>query len=67
MSHIDVVLVKESQWKHPPFAAVEEDGYLYGRGTVDTKRLTVMELAAFWRWRKMRIQETVCLPSGDLR
>ena len=47
MSHIDVVLAKESQWKHPPFAAVEEDGYIYGRGTVDTKQLTVMELAAF--------------------
>ena len=47
MSHIDVVLAKEFQWKHPPFAAVEEDGYIYGRGTVDTKQLTVMELAAF--------------------
>lgn len=46
LSHIDVVLAKESQWKHPPFAAVEEDGFIYGRGTVDTKQLTVMELAA---------------------
>ena len=46
LSHIDVVLAKESQWKHPPFAAVEEDGFIYGRGTVDTKQLRVMELAA---------------------
>ena len=46
LSHIDVVLAKESQWKHPPFAAVEEDGFIYGCGTVDTKQLTVMELAA---------------------
>lgn len=47
LSHIDVVLAKESQWSHPPFEAEEEDGYIYGRGTVDTKQLTVMELAAF--------------------
>lgn len=47
LSHIDVVLAREEQWSHPPFAAEEEDGYIYGRGTVDTKQLTVMELAAF--------------------
>lgn len=47
LSHTDVVGARPEQWKFPPFAAVESDGYLYGRGTVDTKQLTVMELAAF--------------------
>lgn len=47
ISHIDVVGADESQWSQPPFAANEVDGYIYGRGTVDTKQLTVMELIAF--------------------
>ena len=47
LSHIDVVGAVESQWDHPPFEAREVDGYIYGRGAVDTKQLTVMELEAF--------------------
>ncbi len=47
LSHMDVVAAQPEQWKYPPFEAREVDGYIYGRGTVDTKQLTVMELAAF--------------------
>lgn len=47
MSHTDVVAAQASQWKFPPFEAQEVDGYIYGRGTVDTKQLTAMELTAF--------------------
>ncbi len=47
LSHVDVVGAQPEQWKLPPFEAQEEDGYIYGRGSVDTKQLTVMELAAF--------------------
>lgn len=47
LSHIDVVGAEESQWDYAPFEAREVDGYIYGRGSVDTKQLTVMELEAF--------------------
>jgi acetylornithine deacetylase/succinyl-diaminopimelate desuccinylase-like protein len=37
MGHTDTVRVDPAKWKHPPFGAVREGGYVYGRGTVDDK------------------------------
>ena len=45
MSHLDVVPAEPEFWDHPPFAAEVADGYVWGRGTVDTKQLTAMQLA----------------------
>ena len=35
--HTDVVPVDGQNWDTDPFAVVERDGYLYGRGTSDMK------------------------------
>ncbi len=37
MGHLDVVPVDPAKWKHPPFSATREGGYVYGRGTSDDK------------------------------
>ncbi len=40
MGHYDVVPVVEgtaTMWKKPPFAGLVQDGYVYGRGTLDDK------------------------------
>ncbi|HYE88462.1 MAG TPA: M20/M25/M40 family metallo-hydrolase [Vicinamibacterales bacterium] len=37
MGHTDVVTVDPSKWTHPPFGAVRDGGYVYGRGAVDDK------------------------------
>lgn len=45
MSHHDVVDGGEG-WDTDPFTATEKDGYLYGRGTIDTKTPLFAELQA---------------------
>ena len=37
MGHTDVVTVDPAKWTQPPFGAVRDGGYVYGRGTVDDK------------------------------
>ena len=45
MSHHDVVDGSDD-WKTDPFQPVEQDGYLYGRGTIDTKTPLFAQLQA---------------------
>ena len=44
MAHIDVVPVEKSRWSVDPFGAVEKDGYLWGRGTLDDKGMAAAGL-----------------------
>ena len=45
MCHTDVVPADPKGWTVPPFAAVEKDGYLYGRGAMDIKSLCAAQMA----------------------
>jgi len=47
--HLDVVGPGEAPWKHPPFTAVESDGKIYGRGSVDMKGGTTAAVTAIRR------------------
>ena len=46
LSHLDVVPASPNEWKHPPFAGHIADGYLWGRGAVDSKNTTVIQMMA---------------------
>lgn len=68
LSHIDVVPADETEWDYPPFHATEVDGYIYGRGSVDTKQLTVMHLNAFIALKNAKtslIRDVYLLVTGD--
>lgn len=44
--HIDVVAADPTQWTHPPFSGDIADGFVWGRGALDTKSLGVVFLLA---------------------
>jgi acetylornithine deacetylase/succinyl-diaminopimelate desuccinylase-like protein len=37
VGHTDTVNIDPAKWKHGPFSAHREGGYIYGRGTIDDK------------------------------
>lgn len=46
LSHIDVVPADAASWTNPPFSGAREGGYLWGRGALDIKSLTIAHLMA---------------------
>lgn len=46
LSHIDVVPADRTAWTQPPFGGVRANGYIWGRGALDAKSLTIAELFA---------------------
>lgn len=47
LAHLDVVPVQEHMWKVPPFDGVIQDGFIYGRGTLDLKSVVMVCLSFF--------------------
>ncbi len=44
LSHLDVVPAPRADWTHDPFSADVADGSIWGRGAVDMKQMTALEL-----------------------
>ncbi|WP_447001715.1 M20/M25/M40 family metallo-hydrolase [Saccharothrix isguenensis] len=51
-AHLDVVPADAAEWSVPPFAGVERDGFLWGRGAVDMKDMIAMVLAVLGDWSR---------------
>lgn len=47
--HVDVVTTEKQRWQQPPFEGKIQDGYLWGRGTLDMKGGVAMMIAALLR------------------
>jgi acetylornithine deacetylase/succinyl-diaminopimelate desuccinylase-like protein len=45
LAHLDVVGVTREKWTVDPFAAITQNGYLYGRGVIDDKGMVIANLA----------------------
>lgn len=52
LSHLDVVEARRSDWSMDPFKLTEQDGWFYGRGTLDIKDGSAILVANFIRMKK---------------
>ena len=44
LSHLDVVAANPNEWSVDPFGGVVKDGFVWGRGALDMKSMTAMEV-----------------------
>ncbi|MEZ5709387.1 MAG: M20/M25/M40 family metallo-hydrolase [Blastomonas sp.] len=61
LGHMDVVDALEEDWERPPFSLTEEEGYFFGRGTIDNK-YGVANLSQTF----IRLKQEGWTPSRDL-
>ena len=61
LAHMDVVTAKPEDWKRDPFTLVEENGYFFGRGTLDIKNEVANLTTTF-----LRLKAEKFVPTRDL-
>ncbi len=52
IAHLDVVEAKREDWSRDPFTLIEENGYFYGRGSLDDKAMAAMLVDTLSRFRR---------------
>ncbi|HEV2618279.1 MAG TPA: M20/M25/M40 family metallo-hydrolase [Candidatus Acidoferrales bacterium] len=68
LGHLDVVGVDKSKWQVDPFGAVIQNGYLYGRGAIDDKGMTIANVAVMVALKRANVRLTrdvILLAEGD--
>jgi len=61
LSHLDVVAANPREWSVDPFGGVVKDGFVWGRGAIDMKSMTAMEVMVMKLLKRNNIQ-----PKGDI-
>jgi acetylornithine deacetylase/succinyl-diaminopimelate desuccinylase-like protein len=54
LAHLDVVEARREDWSVDPFRLLEQDGYFYGRGSIDDKAMAAMFTEIFIGLRESR-------------
>jgi acetylornithine deacetylase/succinyl-diaminopimelate desuccinylase-like protein len=68
MAHMDVVEARRSDWSRDPFQLGEQDGYFYGRGSLDDKMGVTAIMTALLRLKAEGFQpnrDIIVLFTGD--
>ena len=56
LSHLDVVAANPKEWSVDPFAGVVKDGFVWGRGAIDMKSMTAMEVMVMKLLKRNNVQ-----------
>jgi len=56
LSHLDVVAASAEEWSVDPFGGVVEDGFVWGRGAVDMKGMTAIEVMVMKLLKKNNVK-----------
>jgi carboxypeptidase PM20D1 len=67
-AHMDVVAANPKDWTRDPFKLIEENGYIYGRGTADMKTDVIALVATMMRFKREGFvpgHEMILVFSGD--
>ena len=68
LNHMDVVLASPEYWKVDPFKGVVQDGYVWGRGTLDMKGEAITQLLALVTLERARVplkRDIIFLATAD--
>ncbi|MGH9775644.1 MAG: M20/M25/M40 family metallo-hydrolase [Candidatus Acidiferrales bacterium] len=68
LNHMDVVPVTREFWTVDPFAGVQKDGYIWGRGSIDMKSLGIAELESFIELHRQKVplrRDVIFLGTAD--
>src|SRR5262245_19031953 len=68
LAHMDVVTAKPEEWQRDPYKLVEENGFFFGRGTLDNKQGVTALTSTFLRLRKegsVPTRDLIIAFSGD--
>lgn len=68
LGHMDVVAADPADWERDPFSPVEENGYIYGRGSFDNKFDTAMLVTTLAQLKREGFQprhDIILVLSGD--
>lgn len=63
LSHLDVVPAESEYWSHPPFAGEVADGFVWGRGAIDSKLTgaVMMQVLMMIRRASVRLKRDIVL------
>lgn len=68
LGHLDVVGVDKAKWTADPFSGVIEGSYLYGRGAIDDKGMTIANVAVMVALKRSGVRldrDVILLAEGD--
>ena len=56
LSHLDVVAANEKEWSVDPFDGIVKNGFVWGRGAVDMKGMTAIELMVLKLFKRNNVK-----------